>query len=36
MIIAMALLILAVTIFAKVEEKLYDIFNDPEWMNKNK
>ena len=30
--IAVALLIIAVAIFARLEEKLYEAFSDPHWM----
>ena len=30
--IALVLLITAMTIFAKLEEKLYEAFSDPTWM----
>lgn len=30
--IAVALMIMAVAIFARLEEKLHDAFSDPNWM----
>ena len=30
--IAVALMIMAVAIFARLEEKLYETFSDPNWM----
>ena len=30
--IAVALMIMAVAIFARLEEKLYDAFSNPNWM----
>lgn len=31
--IAVALMIMAVAIFARLKEKLYKAFSDPNWMN---